>query len=44
VDILSGGKITSAGRADEVLGMVNKNSALTNEVFDLFLDESVASI
>lgn len=39
VDLLSGGKITSAGRADEVLGMVNKNSALTNEVFDLFLDD-----
>jgi hypothetical protein len=39
IDKLSGGKITSAGSADEVVEMVKKNSNLTNEVFNLFLDD-----
>jgi hypothetical protein len=38
IDILSGGKITSTGRADEVVEMVKKNSKLTDEVFNLFFD------
>ena len=38
-DLLSGGKITSAGKADEVVEIVKKNPNIAEEVFSLFLDK-----
>lgn len=39
IKLLSGGKITSIGSADEVIEMIKENPKVLGEVFPLFLDQ-----